>query len=87
MSDFTIDFHGLIRVTEHGDGCLAREGLFSTRERAGFAVGLERRHDLLGHVLEVRNFIEAHGIPEANQPDLAEDMIVETDWRRSSARS
>lgn len=67
----------LVRVAEHGDGRHARERVLATGERARLAVRLERRHDLLGHLLEVRHLVEADGVPDPDQPHLAAGHVEE----------
>ena len=67
----------LVRVAEHGDRGHAGQRVLATGERARLAVGLERRHDLLGHLLEVGHLVEGDGIPDADQAHLAARHVVE----------
>ena len=70
-------FDGPIRVAEHGDGGRAGQLLLAARERPRLAVGLKRGHDLLGHLLEIRNLVERHCVPQAYQRDLPRGDVVE----------
>ena len=73
------NFHGLIRVAEHGDGSHAGHGILSTGESAGFTVGLERRHDLFRHLLEVSYLIKPDGVPNADQGHFLRVASAEDD--------
>ena len=68
---------GLVRVAEHGERGRARERVLPPCERPRLAVGLERRDDLLGHLLEVGHLVEGDGVPDADQPHLAGRHVVE----------
>ena len=67
----------LVGVAEHGDGGHARQGVLAPGEGAGLAVGLQRGHDLLGHLLEVGHLVEGDGVPDADQAHLAGRHVVE----------
>ena len=55
----------------------ARQRVLASGEGARLAVGLERRHDLLGHLLEVGHLVEADRVPDADEPHLAGGHVVE----------
>jgi hypothetical protein len=61
----------LIRVAEHGDACIARNGLLPALKGAGLAIGLHRRDDLLRHLLEVCYFIKPDDVPNLHHALLA----------------
>ena len=67
----------LVGVAEHGEGGLSRQGVLASGEHPRLAVGLERRHDLLGHLLEVGHLVEGDGVPDADKPHLAGRHVVE----------
>ncbi len=83
--DRTITSTGWFVLPNMASEADARERVLATGERARLAVGLQRRDDLLGHLLEVGHLVEADGVPDPDQPHLAGRHVVEQvgDGRRA----
>jgi hypothetical protein len=67
----------LVGVTEHGERRLSRKRVLPSGKHSRLAVRFQRRHDLLGHLLEVGYLIEGNGVPDADKPHLAGRHVVE----------
>ena len=71
------DVDRLLGVAEHRDAGVAGHRLLAPLELPGLAVGLQRRDDLLGHLLEVRHLIEADHVPDHHHALLPAGHVPE----------
>ena len=62
------------------------DGLLPALEGAGLAVGLHRRDDLLRHLLEVGDLVEADDVPDLHHALLAARHVTEEVGDRRAAR-
>jgi hypothetical protein len=76
---------GLVGVAEHRDARVARDRLLPALEGAGLAVGLHRRDDLLRHLLEVGDLVEADDVPDLHHALLAAVHVAEEVGHRGAA--
>ena len=76
---------GLVGVAEHRDARVARDRLLAALERAGLAVGLHRRDDLLRHLLEVGDLVEADDVPDLDHALLPAGHVAEEVGDRRAA--
>ena len=68
---------GLVGIAEHCDARVAGDGLLPALESARLAVGFHRRDDLLGHLLKIRDLVEAYDIPDLHHALLAAVHVPE----------
>ena len=67
----------LVGVAEHRDAGVARRPPPGRAGTAGLAVGLHRRDDLLRHLLEVGDLVEADDVPDLHHPLLPAAHVAE----------
>lgn len=71
------DIDRLVGVAEHRDARVAGGGLLTTLQDARLAIGLHRRDNLLRHLLEVSDLVEADDIPYLDQALMATAHMAE----------
>lgn len=67
----------LLGIAEHRDAGVASHRLLAALELAGLAIGLHHGDDLLRHLLQVSNLVEADSIPDLNHALVTPLLLTE----------
>ena len=67
----------LLRITEHRNARVTGHRFLAALELTRLAVGLERCDDLLGHLLEVGDFVERDHVPDLYHALVARLLVTE----------
>jgi hypothetical protein len=71
------DVDRLVGVAEHCDAGVSRGRLLAPLEDSRLAIGLQGRDDFFRHLLEVRDLVEPHHVPDLHQPLVPAGQVTE----------